>query len=113
MLNPTPRKGLRGVVRKWGRLEEGLGQEWDHSVPSSSSCQALFDRILINNGGGGVSKPRLKENQDGSPSITVSALSRDTTSGRRFCFFPSWKRFCFSLALLLPQGSRLRIRRWN
>src|ERR1035437_9807028 len=51
-----------------GRIEEFLGQEWDHSVPSSSRCQALFDRILINNGGGGVSKPRLKEKRDGTPS---------------------------------------------
>ena len=31
-----------------GRLEKCLGQEWDHSVPTLSRCQELFDKILIN-----------------------------------------------------------------
>src|SRR5208283_4795520 len=35
------------------------------------------------------------------PSITVSALSRDTTTSEGFCLFPSWKILPLFLPLLL------------
>src|SRR5271157_1810193 len=42
-----------------------------------------------------------KRRKDGAPSITVSALSRDTSSGRRVLTFPSWKVLILVLLLLL------------
>ena len=55
--------------------------------------------------------------KDGAPSITVSALSRDTTTGEGFCLFPSWKIFswfvpCFCFSLIAPRLA-YRILRWK
>ena len=52
-----------------GRIEEGLGQEWDHSVPSSSRCQVLFDTILIDHWWGVERSPSLasKKTRMGHP----------------------------------------------
>ena len=49
----------------------------------------------------------------GPPSITVSALSRDTWTGEGFLIFPSWKVLGLRLLSLISPRLAFRILQWN
>lgn len=51
--------------------------------------------------------PGLKA-RPGPPSITVSALSRDTPAVEGFLFFPSWEVFAFVVAFAFRSSTKAR-----
>src|SRR5271157_275981 len=62
-----------------------------------------------------MGKEEQSVEEGGPPSITVSALSRDTWTSEGFWFFPSWKVLVLLLVLLLLMRPRpaFRIARWK
>src|SRR5271157_504715 len=100
------------------------------SLVAHETC-AFTSRALALEGIGSIAAHPCKKRKDGAPtvvllerkpkpkggppSITVSALSRDTWTSEGFWFFPSWKVLVLLLVLLLLMRPRpaFRIARWK